>query len=66
MKKTLILVFLLACLILLSLLSSEAFADFVGLGGSYPSILNEPLSIFFSGVGMLLAANFFRKSTVRN
>lgn len=66
MKKILISVFLLAFLTLLPLLSSDAFADFVGLGDSHISLLNEPTSLLFTGVGLLLVAGFFRKASIRN
>ena len=65
MKRTLILILLLAILVLLPLLSSEALADFVGLGGSYTGFLNEPVGMFLIGVGMLISAGFFRRSVIR-
>ena len=66
MKKILISVFLLAFLTLLPLLSSDAFADFVGLGDSYISLLNEPTSLLFTGVGLIVMAGFVRKASIRN
>ena len=60
------LVLLLVCLILLPLLSLKAFAGIAGLGGSSSGFLNEPLSMVFMGVGMLMVAGLFRRNTIRD
>jgi hypothetical protein len=60
MKRTLLLILLLAILILMPLLSSEALANIIGLSSSFADLLNEPAGMLFVGVGLLLTAGFIR------
>ena len=61
MKKTAVLFTLIFVFVIFPLLSSGAFADFIGTGVFPVRLLSEPFSMLVFGTGLLAFGNSLRK-----
>jgi len=60
-KKTAILVALILVLVVFPLLSSGAFADFIGTGTLPMNLLSEPLNMIVFGAGLMAFGSSLRR-----
>ncbi len=61
MKKTAVCLTLIFILIIFPLLSSGAFADFIGAGRLPMDVASELLSMLFFGIGLMVVGSSLRK-----
>ena len=61
MKKTAAFLTIIFILVIFPLISSGAFADFIGKGSLPMDMMSEPLSILLFGVGLMVVGGSLRK-----
>lgn len=62
MKKTALLFALILVLVVFPLLSSGAFADFIGTGALPMNLLSEPLNMILFGTGLMIFGSSLRRT----